>query len=210
MTDHAALVAELRALIETVRTTDLAEAEAAGVDLEAMAAALATHRRALAPHVVDDIRMQAGLRAADRPGADAGHLPELAGSDPQSFFPYSPVIGRLNPLAPPFRFWVEDDGLRGVGRFGSAYNGPPAGTHGGMVAALMDELLGVTGVVTGNHGFTGTLSIRYDALTPLHTDLDARGWVESTDGRKSFIAGELWAGDTRCVRADGVFIRPAD
>ena len=180
------------------------------MDLRRLWAAIAEVRADLEPHVVDDVRMQAGLRAQERPGAEPGTLPDLAGVTPEEFFPYSPVIGPLNPIAPPFRFWMDGDEVRGEGRFGAAFNGPPGGVHGGLVAALMDEVLGVTGVMTGNHGFTGTLSIRYESLTPVDTDLQVRGWVEGAEGRKAFIAGELLHGDRRCVRADGVFIRPKD
>ena len=210
MTDPELLADELRSLIEVVRTSDLDEAATAGVDLRRLWAAIAEVRADLEPHVVDDVRMQAGLRAQERPGAEPGTLPDLAGVTPEEFFPYSPVIGPLNPIAPPFRFWMDGDEVRGEGRFGAAFNGPPGGVHGGLVAALMDEVLGVTGVMTGNHGFTGTLSIRYESLTPVDTDLQVRGWVESAEGRKAFIAGELLHGDRRCVRADGVFIRPKD
>lgn len=208
MTDQERLVDELRALIEVVRTSDLAEAATAGADLAGLTAAVAAVRSQLGAHVVDDVRMQAGLRAQDRPGTAPGELPDLTGVTPEGFFPYSPVIGPLNPIAPPFRFWMEGDEVRGEGRFGAAYNGPPGGVHGGLVAALMDEVLGVTGVMTGNHGFTGTLTIRYESLTPVDTDLRVRGWVDGAEGRKAFIAGELLVGDRLCARADGIFIRP--
>lgn len=208
MTDQERLVAELRALIEVARISDLDEAAAADVDLDALTSRLAEVRSILVDHVVDDVRMQAGLRSQDRPGAAPGALPDLTGVTPEGFFPYSPLIGPLNPIAPPFRFWMEDDEVRGEGRFGAAYNGPPGGVHGGLVAALMDEVLGVTGVMTGNHGFTGTLSLRYESLTPVDTDLRVRGWVDGAEGRKAFIAGELLAGDRLCARADGIFIRP--
>lgn len=208
MTDQERLVNELRSLIEVVRTSDLDAAAATGVDLPGLTTQLAEVRSILGDHVVDDVRMQAGLRALDRPGAAPGELPDLTGVTPEGFFPYSPLIGPLNPIAPPFRFWTEGDEVHGEGRFGAAYNGPPGGVHGGLVAALMDEVLGVTGVMTGNHGFTGTLSIRYESLTPVDTDLRVRGWVEGAEGRKAFIAGELLDGDRLCARADGVFIRP--
>ncbi|MEM7285520.1 MAG: PaaI family thioesterase [Actinomycetota bacterium] len=208
MTDHQALVDELRAMTEVVRTADVDQAADAGVDVAAMVGAIRLGRTALEDHVVDDVRMQAGLRAVDRPGATPGTLPDLTGITPEDFFPYSPVIGPLNPIAPPFRFWMEGDEVHGEGRFGAAFNGPPGGVHGGLVAALMDEVLGVTGVMTGNHGFTGTLSIRYESLTPVDTDLTVRGWVEGTEGRKAFISGEVCADGHVCARAHGVFIQP--
>lgn len=208
MSTPSALVRELRTLIEVIRTADLDAAAAAGVELDGLEARLGEIRAQLAPHVVDEVRMQAGLHSTERAGGTPGRLPDLTGVRPEEFFPYSPIIGPLNPVAPPFRFWTEGDHLRGSGRFGSAHNGPPGGVHGGLVAALMDELLGVTGIMTGNHGFTGTLSVRYEALTPLDTDLDLHAWVERVDGRKSFIVGDIRVGDTVCARGEGVFIRP--
>lgn len=202
------IVDEVRALLEVVRIADLDALDAARRD--EIVDSLATICDALDPHVVDEVRMQAGLRSSVVTGGVPGQLPDLTGVTPAEFFPYSPLIGPLNPIAPPFEFWHEGDELHGRGRFGSAYNGPPGSVHGGHVAALMDELLGATGVMTGNHGFTGTLSIRYEALTPLHTDLTLRAWVDRADGRKSHIRGELRHGETVCATAEGVFIRPKE
>ena len=204
----------LRTLIELARTVDLEAAAEAGVDLGAIDADLARAAEQLEPHVVhEEIRTQAVLRLgelAERAGEmRAGDLPDVSGDRPEEIFRYSPVIGPLNPIAPPLRFWYEDGQVFGEGRFTTAYNGPPEGTHGGLVAAAMDELLGLTGVMTGNHGFTGTLSIRYERLTPLNTDLKLRAWVERTEGRKTFIAGEITHEGQVTARAEGIFITPA-
>lgn len=192
--------------MEVVRTTDFDEAARAGVDLGAVAAQIEAINDQLGPHVVDDVRMQAHLRS-EHWIRTPGTLPELSGLVPEEFFPYSPVIGPLNPIAPSFVFAMDGERLRGRGRFSTVHNGPPEGVHGGHVAALMDEVLGVTGVATGNGGFTGTLTIRYEALTPLHTDLEVEGWVDRVEGRKAFIQGEVRNGDTRCAFAEGIFIK---
>ena len=52
---------------------------------------------------------------------------------------------------------MEDEVMYATGSFDSQYCGPPEGVHGGHVAALMDELLGVTCVMCGHGGYTGTL-----------------------------------------------------
>lgn len=204
------LVAELRTLIEVVRTADFDVAERSGVSVAQLCDQLCEVTAALEPHVVDDVRMQASLRSSAMAGGVPGQLPDLSGVTPREFFPYSPVIGELNPIAPPFLLWRDGDEVRGTGRFGSAFNGPPGGAHGGHVAAVIDELLGVTGVMSGNHGFTGTLEIRYESLTPLNTDLDLRGWVRGTEGRKTYICGEIRAGGRLCASAAGIFVRPAE
>jgi acyl-coenzyme A thioesterase PaaI-like protein len=205
------LVAQTRALIETLRTTDFDEAGEAGVDLAALAEQLSAVNASLDPHVVHgEIRAQAALRMSEvSVHVEAGSLPDLTHGSPEVFFRYSPVIGPLNPIAPPFRFWYEDGRVYGEGRFGTAYNGPPTAAHGGWVAAVMDELLGLTGVMTGNHGFTGTLSVRYENLTPLHTDLTMEAWIDRTEGRKSFITGTIGVEGMITARAEGIFIRPS-
>lgn len=211
-TDHDvdAFFDELRSLLEITRTADLEEATAAGVRLADLRRQVADIGADLAPYVVDGVRMQAGLHSRQRPGGEPGRLPELHSTIPEEFFPYSPLIGPRNAMAPPFTFWVDDGEIHGTGRFRTIHNGPPGGAHGGMVAALLDEVMGLTGVVTGNHGFTGTLTVRYESLTPIDTDLTMRGWVEGAEGRKTFIASEVRDGDTLCARGTGIFIRPAD
>lgn len=208
MTEPHDLVQRARELIEALRTSDIEAGVAAGLSLDELARAIDSVTEQLLPFVVDEVRMQAGLRSSLVHGGTPGQLPDLTGVDPQEFFPYSPLIGPRNAISPPFRLWKEGVEVCGAGMFGSAYNGPPGAVHGGHVAALMDELLGVTGVVTGNHGFTGTLSVRYESPTPLATDLSLRGWVRTTEGRKAFICGEIRAGDTLCATAEGVFIQP--
>ncbi len=206
MTTAVELNAELRDLLEVVRTSDFATVDT--TSLTEITEVLADIRKRLEPHVVPGVRMQATLHGADRHGGEAGQLPDLEGVAPEDFFPYSPIVGPLNPVSPMFKMWFEGDEVRGIGQFGSVHNGPPAGAHGGHVAAVLDEVMGLTGVFTGNHGFTGTLNVRYENLTPLHTDVSVRGWVERTEGRKSYIAGEIRHGDTICATCEGLFIRP--
>ena len=50
--------------------------------------------------------------------------------DPMALFPYSPLIGRGNPVAPPVHFEVKGGVVHGVGRFGAQYCGPPNHVHG--------------------------------------------------------------------------------
>ena len=46
-------------------------------------------------------------------------------SDPMAFFPYSPIIGRLNPASPPAEFWVEGVEVHGTMNLSAVYAGPP-------------------------------------------------------------------------------------
>lgn len=125
---------------------------------------------------------------------------------PRAFFDSSPVIGLANPIAPPLTLRQVDDHIEGTATFGSAYEGPPGHVHGGFVAAAMDEVLGMVQSVSGQHGMTGTLTIRYRRPTPLHTEVQFLGKVDRVEGRKIFTAGTLSAGGTVCAEAEGIFV----
>jgi len=203
------LVNELRKLVSSVRTVDFDERISQGKPLTDLIQQIRAIRDDLSSYQVVGERMQAGLRPQEhffRP--DTGKDYDLGGLQPQEFFPYSPIIGPLNPIAPPFQFTMENEVMYATGSFDSQYCGPPEGVHGGHVAALMDELLGVTCVMCGHGGYTGTLKIRYLSPTPLDIELSGKAWVKAIDGRKAVIVGELRADDRVCAEAEGLFIKP--
>jgi acyl-coenzyme A thioesterase PaaI-like protein len=155
----------------------------------------------LEPHQVDGMPGQTALRA---PLAGAA---QFETQDPGRFFPYSPVVGPLNPIAPPLTFAFDGERLRGTGALGAPFVGPPGTVHGGVVAMVLDELLGAVNACLGMGAFTGTLTIRYERPTPISTDLEMESWVDHTEGRKVFTVGTIRAGGEVTARADGVFIR---
>lgn len=209
----------IRDLIDVVRTADLE-----GIGLDEQVRSVQSLADGLRPHRHDGMRMQAALkyenlmadvseRMAEVTGAD-GELDDQAKpgmQDPNEFFPYSPVVGALNPLAPPVKMWRADgeagQEIHGTVTLGSAYNGPPDCVHGGVVAEIIDELLGCVCVAKGVGGFTGTLTVVYRNPTPLSAPLTLRGWHDRSEGRKVFAKGTIHHGDTLCAEAEGVFIR---
>ena len=56
--------------------------------------------------------------------------------------------------------------------FGYPYEGPPTCVHGGVIAELFDELLGMSNILVGQGAMTGTLKIRYRRPTPLLAPLE--------------------------------------
>ena len=130
--------------------------------------------------------------------------------EPMELFPYSPVIGRGNPVAPPVHFEVREGVVHGRARFGAQYCGPPNHVHGGVIAAVMDELLGAVNVVNDLGAMTGTLTVRYRRPTPLFEEVRMEGRTGEARGRKVFAQGEIWHGDTLLAEAEGVFIKVAD
>jgi acyl-coenzyme A thioesterase PaaI-like protein len=158
------------------------------------------------------------LRAAEQVEAAADTLapatPEwtlsvpafLSEGDPHRYFPFSPQIGLWNPLAPPVRVWIDDGVVRGEGNLDAAYEGPPGCVHGGIIASLFDELLGVANITAGVGAMTGTLTIRYRSPTPLKTDLTFTARHTGIDGRKVRSEGTIHAGERLCAECEGIFI----
>lgn len=129
-----------------------------------------------------------------------------AGGDPDAHFDHSPMIGIANPIAPRSTIEVLPDRVIMRVCFGSAYEGPPASVHGGMIAAAFDELLGMTQSLSGQPGMTAALTVRYRRPTPVHRDLRFEGILERVDGRKIFTKGRCYDGDTLTAEAEGLFV----
>ncbi len=188
-------VASVRSLMSHLRKTTAPEVllEQVRRDVEALSRELAQYDHP-GPYAQRSLEISDGL-----PGGD---------ETPAEFFPYSPVIGPLNPIAPPVEFRLEGREIHAEHVFDAPYNGPPTAVHGGAIALVFDELLGTLGAMTGVGGFTGTLTIRYRSLTPIGRPIRMRSWIDRRDGRKTFIAGSMHHGETLCAEAEGVFIQP--
>jgi acyl-coenzyme A thioesterase PaaI-like protein len=117
------------------------------------------------------------------------------------------VSGRSSPysLDPDIR--REGDEVIATVTLRAAHEGAPARSHGGIVAALFDDVFGFVLAIHQTPGFTGELGIRYEAGTPLHVPLTCRVRLAERQGRKLFMTGELTTDDgTVCVRATATFI----
>ena len=119
------------------------------------------------------------------------------------------VVGLRNPVAVPLHIEKSEDG-RAWSSFhlGALYEGPPGCVHGGVLALVLDQLLGEAGAAGGAPGMTGTLTLRYEQNTPLG-DCSAEAWIDRVEGAKTFAMAELRRSDGETtVRAEGIFILP--
>ena len=74
------------------------------------------------------------------------------------------------------------------------YQGYPGVVHGGIVAAVLDEVSGRAVMMGGsdeNLMATLRLTVRYRRPTPTETPLTAVGWVEHMSGIGARVAGEI-------------------
>jgi acyl-coenzyme A thioesterase PaaI-like protein len=180
---------------------------------------LTDHLRAL---IGDVLRLDSGAASADELAEaeqllasarkQVGALPKvqsLFSSDQDfSLFERSPFSGRGNALATPLHVQFVGDEMRAHTTYGDAYEGPPGTVHGGHVMAAFDDLLGVAQAASGQAGFTGTLSVRMVARTPLHKRIDYEAGVESVSGRKVTAWGRSYCEGELLAEATGIFVVP--
>ena len=121
---------------------------------------------------------------------------------------HNAVGGFSNPLSPGINIWMEGAKVFGTTECGYAYEGPPDHIHGGYVAAILDQFLGMAQVAGGNPGMTGKLEIRYLKPTPLNTKLKLEAIVSRIDNRKTLVRGQIYANKNITAKAEGLFIRP--
>jgi len=121
----------------------------------------------------------------------------------------SGISGRSNPLAAPLHITADGELTRAWATFGAAYEGPRDCLHGGFVAAAFDDLLGCAQMTSGTAGFTGTLTVRMVAPTPLYRRIDYSAGVDRLEGRKIHCWGRSFDGDRLLAEATCVFITPA-
>ena len=121
----------------------------------------------------------------------------------------NPVTGWRNAIAPPLVMHEEPDGLWwSEFELGEAYQGPPGWVHGGILALVLDQILGeAASDGLSKPMFTGTITLRYLRGTPLGR-LRAEAAIERTDGSKTFVSGHMSDADGKTVEAEGIWIKP--
>ncbi len=119
-----------------------------------------------------------------------------------------PISGRSSPWGLDLAMHRHGDEIEARLTMRAAHEGAPGRSHGGIVAALFDDVFGFLLGVIQQPAFTGELRIRYVAPTPLHRELACRVRLDEVDGRKLTMSGELTdvEAGTTLVRAAATFI----
>jgi Thioesterase superfamily len=189
--DRRAAVAELGAELRTL--ADLVTRTEVGADVLRDSA---RRLREVAPFLRERIR---GI-------AEPASVDDLMGGVRM----FNPVIGAGNPIAPPMRIEIGEDGAEGWCTLGHAYEGPPMYGHGGVSAMLIDQLLGHAAAASGHPGVTTDLSVRYRRPVPLDVPLRIWGRVVEVEGRRVSAVGGITTADqpdVPLVEAEARFAR---
>jgi acyl-coenzyme A thioesterase PaaI-like protein len=125
--------------------------------------------------------------------------------------PHNPVIGAANPLSPPMTVeFLDDNSVSSQITMRPIHEGPPGAIHGGWVASLLDQLLGIANTAVDAGGMTVELTIRYRKATPYDVPLTIRARTDSVDGRRVHASGEIMANGVVTAEATGLFLRPSE
>jgi acyl-coenzyme A thioesterase PaaI-like protein len=181
---------------------DLNHAFAAQDASDDVLAALAREVRALTAALDDTPRrdrlalMQSSLGVEGFPMGGAG-----------SGFADRAVAGAANPTSADIDA-VEFEEVDVVARvvLRRAFEGAPGRAHGGIVAAVFDD---VTGFIIGRlrePAFTGELAVRYAAPVPIETPLEIRTRLVDRAPRKLFIEAECRDGDRVVATCKATYI----
>lgn len=194
----------------------------APVARQAAAAAVRRLGHALLAHDVDEAHLRrvaehldSLAEAAERAGRRQRDLVELARRMFDQDVPDGAAVvhfdecfvsGPWNPLGIGITVERDGDGVLARITLGAAFEGAPDMAHGGIVAALFDDVLGYLLTLHRVTAFTGELRVRYHRPTPVGTPLELRGWVVEHQGRHLRAAGRLRADGQLVASATAVFI----
>jgi len=93
------------------------------------------------------------------------------------------------------------------------YQGYPGVVHGGIIAAMLDEVVGRVMMTEDPNRFfmTAKLEIRYRTPVPIGEELLLKGRLDKQKGSMSFAHGELFLPDgTLAVEAEAAMVEWAD
>jgi uncharacterized protein (TIGR00369 family) len=101
--------------------------------------------------------------------------------------------GGTNPHGMKLTFEQDDENRRIIGRFrlGPTYQGAAGFLHGGIIALLLDEVMGKVNRLSGARAVTAELSVEY--LKPILVDQEIviEGHEIERKGRNLFHVGEI-------------------
>jgi acyl-coenzyme A thioesterase PaaI-like protein len=118
--------------------------------------------------------------------------------------PYSPILGHLNVTAGRSQLWASDGAVRGTVTMSPIHAGPIGTVHGGVVAAVLDELANLAILMTGGVGYTKSLTTTYRRPTPLGVELELWAHTAGRSGEVYLTAAEIRHGGGVTASAVGV------
>jgi uncharacterized protein (TIGR00369 family) len=101
--------------------------------------------------------------------------------------------GGANDFGMKLTFEVDTETGLAAGKFvlGPRYGGGAGFVHGGVIAVLLDEVMGKISKLSEERAVTAELDIEYRMPVPTDAEIVVTGWQESGKGRNRFRIGEI-------------------
>ena len=88
-----------------------------------------------------------------------------------------------------------------------AQQGPPGHAHGGLSAAVLDEVMGAAVWQAGYTVAAAKIEVNYRKPVPLEKLITTKGYITRRRGRKIYARGEIYLEDgTLLVEGKGLFV----
>ena len=130
-----------------------------------------------------------------------------AEGSPIGTFPDCVVSGDANPMGLDVQFFREGDEAVSRVVLGPAFEGAPNRAHGGVVAAVFDDLMGFVLTIHESPAYTAELTVRYRRPTPVGEEIEFRARLADRKGRRLHIEAEATDSEgTKIATAEGLFI----
>lgn len=171
---------------------------------------------------IDAVRsLQDNARAADAPDDVITKAAELIETVNQLLAPYEAdewttpsgrrmdLPSRGNILQVPAELTTVDDQVDGVVRFRRYHLGRNGAVHGGAVAQMWDSVLGFAAfrLTRSLKQRTAYLHVNYRKIVPIEHELQVDARVDRSEGRKVFVTGRLFDGDSLLCDAEALFVK---
>ena len=126
---------------------------------------------------------------------------------PIGTFPDCVVSGDANPMGLDVQFFREGDEAVSHCVLGPAFEGAPNRAHGGVVAAVFDDLMGFVLTIHESPAYTAELTVRYKRPTPVGEPIEFRARLVDRRSRRLHIEAEaVDRAGTKIATAEGLFI----
>ena len=133
------------------------------------------------------------------------HLPGYKNHEKNEF-----GVGEDNPKGLKMQFDIKDQKVVCKHKLDINFVGPPGFVHGGILATMLDDIMGSAVMSVKPTTFNMTAKLTTHFLAPVFLDkfIYMEGWVEKIEGKKTFAQAAIYSEDMKqvLVEAESLFI----
>lgn len=123
-------------------------------------------------------------------------------------FSLSPFSGKENPLRPTeLKYQRVGQEVHAEMIAGVAYEGATDRSHGGLTAAVFDDVMGALQRIVGHHGYTRTLNVSYLGRVPIDEPVTFVARLETVEERTFTLSADATFAGEKVATASAVFTK---